>query len=208
VFITNSSSNNITVVNPSTLAVDATIAGVTAAYGIAYCNNSSSAHYQRCIVTQVATGVSLLDPATNSITIAATTFAGAFTSAQFPAYCDSQDRWVVPNFAQAGQLVWIEPLTATTWSIEGNSHNIIYASTAVYDAANDYIISATNSESSAVIRSFYIVVINPATKQVVKGVTSMGFGTAGNYFIAKNTGGNFIFFSAVNSRTTTKVIYT
>jgi hypothetical protein len=208
VFITNFSSNNITVVNPTTLAVDATIAGVTNAAGLAYCNNPSSAHYQRCIVTQVATGVSLLDPATNSITIAATTFAGAFTSAQNPTYCDSQDRWVVPNFAQAGQLIWIEPLTATTWSIEGNSHNITYATTAVYDAVNDYIFSATTSESAGTPRNLYIVVIDPATKQVVKGVTSMSFATAANYFIAKNTGGNFIFFSAVNSRTTTKVIYT
>jgi YVTN family beta-propeller protein len=117
VFICNSGSNTITVVNPSTLAVDATITAgtlsITQPRNICYVDNVSSAH--NGYITGISFGDNKLfaiNAATNAVAITGVVVA-SFNAPTSIDYNPVNDRYYVASYS-GSDLVVLNPATSTT----------------------------------------------------------------------------------------------
>lgn len=173
---------------------------------ISLCANGSSAQNDRIFVCQRTTGVSLYNPNTDTITIAATTLGGTIGNAWQVAYCESLDRWIVADLGR-DRLIYIEPATATSFAADGFTYNIGNAISIYCDNLNDKIFTTFLLNIGAVNRNVAVSSIDPSTKLIDKTLLLSGTATTQAHFISKLGAANQIWVGCSATRSTHQVIY-
>jgi YVTN family beta-propeller protein len=171
VFIANVLSNTVTVVNPTTLTVTATITGVgTSTFSLAYNNNPLSSQFDRiAFIALGSSNIGLIDPNTNAVTISPLNPSSSLSSCTDVKYSAALDRYIVSNTGGGNnnRLVYITPQTVTTFAFDDFTPNFRPYEMAL-DNANNKLYSINATAASGISAFATLSVINLTTKLVEK----------------------------------------
>ncbi len=180
VFITNYTSSSVTVVNPSTNAVDATInsasLGGTNPTGICFVDNASSDHDGLlAVILRGTSEIALIDPATNTVSAAGVNPSSNLNSPTYVAYDIATDQYYVCN-VNGNDVSVLTPASATTFSHVKEIDGIINPFGIVSDPTTGliYVCYGGNETSSASGRVM-VAVIDPSTNNIVKTIVTPSF---------------------------------
>ena len=140
VFITiGNGSGSILVVNPTTLAVTATITTGVPAFpsGMALNNNVASAQFDR-IVVAANLGVAILNPTTNAITTTIVNPSSAFSGGRDILYSPTDDKYYAASQVNH-RIICLNIASATTFTLNKIKYNAFQVIGLQVDEANDLI---------------------------------------------------------------------
>ena len=179
-FITNSGTNNLSVYNPTTNVFDATIAGVgTFPFGICWNQNGASAHNGLLVITALSSnGVSIVNPATNTLVAGAVNPSSKLSSPFGIAYVASVDQYYVCSLGN-NKVVVLTPNTSTTFTWVKDIDGIINPRWIRYSALTGYLYVVFGGITSAGNdgRTF-VAVIDPATDTIIKIASTASLNTS------------------------------
>jgi len=174
VFIANSGSNNVTVINPTTLTVTATIATGTFPRGMVLNSNPSSAQNDRiAVVCPNSNNMLLINPATNAVTIAAINVGSQMSTPNSIVYDAPSDRYIVANVGN-NRLLYITPATATTFAYD--TYTDCYRPYDLsYNPTTRYVYAPQPTPSISVFNPTSLAVVDAATKQMIRQIPTSSF---------------------------------
>jgi YVTN family beta-propeller protein len=175
VFIANSGSNNITVINPSTGTVTATIAaGSTFPRSMVLNSNPSSAQNDRiAVVCPNANTMLLINPNTNAITIAAVNVGSQMSTPNSIVYDATSDRYIIGNVGN-NRLLYITPTTATSFTYD--TYTDAYRPYELaYNSSTRYVYIAQPTPANSVFNPTSLALVDAATKQMFKQIVTTSF---------------------------------
>jgi YVTN family beta-propeller protein len=175
VFIANSGSNSVTVVNPATATVTATIA-TTAAFPRSMVLNTNVASAQNdriAVVCANGNAMLLINPNTNAITIAAVNVGSQMSTPNSIVYDATSDRYIIGNIGN-NRLLYITPTTATTFTYDTYT-DAFRPYELNYDSSTRYIYIAQPTPANAVFNPTSLAIVNAATKQMIKQIVTSSF---------------------------------
>jgi len=175
VFIANSGSNNITVVNPSTGTVTATIAaGSTFPRSMVLNNNPSSAQNDRiAVVCPNGNAMLLINPATNAITIAAVNVGSQMSTPNSIVYDATSDRYIIGNVGN-NRLLYITPTTATTFTYD--TYTDAYRPYELaYNSSTRYVYITQPTPAVSVFNPTSLSIVDASTKKMIKTLVTSSF---------------------------------
>jgi YVTN family beta-propeller protein len=179
VFIANSGSNNITVINPSTGTVTATIAaGSTFPRSMVLNSNPSSAQNDRiAVVCPNANTMLLINPNTNAITIAAVNVGSQMSTPNSIVYDATSDRYIIGNVGN-NRLLYITPTTATSFTYD--TYTDAYRPYELaYNSSTRYVYIAQPTPANSVFNPTSLALVDAATKQMFKQIVTTSFDLLG-----------------------------
>jgi YVTN family beta-propeller protein len=174
VFIANSGSNNVTVINPTTLTVTATIATGTFPRGMVLNSNPSSAQNDRiAVVCPGSNNKLLINPATNAVTIAAVNVGSQMSTPNSIVYDATSDRYIVANVGN-NRLLYITPATATTFAYD--TYTDCYRPWELsYNPSTRYVYIGQPTPTVSVFNPTSLAVVDAATKQMIRQIATSSF---------------------------------
>lgn len=195
VFIANSGSNSVTVVNPATATVTATIA-TTAAFprSMVLNTNVSSAQNDRiAVVCANGNAMLLINPNTNAITIAAVNVGSQMSTPNSIVYDATSDRYIIGNIGN-NRLLYITPTTATSFTYDTYT-DAFRPYELNYNSSTRYVYIAQPTPANSVFNPTSLAVVDAATKQMIKQIVTSSFDATniGLSVITIDTTNNYIY---------------
>jgi len=175
VFIANSGSNSVTVVNPATATVTATIA-TTAAFprSMVLNTNISSAQNDRiAVVCANGNAMLLINPNTNAITIAAVNVGSQMSTPNSIVYDATSDRYIIGNIGN-NRLLYITPTTATSFTYDTYT-DAFRPYELNYNSSTRYVYITQPTPANSVFNPTSLAVVDAATKQMIKQIVTSSF---------------------------------
>jgi YVTN family beta-propeller protein len=171
-FITNALSNNVTVINPSTNTVTATITGLggTEPYGICLNNNPSSLHFGLlAVILRGSNLITLINPTTNAVVAVGVNPGSSLGNPSGIIYNATNDRYYISNADVTKQnIVMLSPSGATTFSVAGKIDGIAYADDLVQDTTTNRLYAGGHAAMTTLYANQFIYEIEMATNKVRK----------------------------------------
>jgi hypothetical protein len=183
VFISNFASNSVTVVNPLTNTVDATISsaslGGTGVAGMVYVDNPLSDHDGLIAVILRSTNeVALIDPATNTVVAAGVNPSSKLNSPVYIAYDIATDQYFITN-ANGKNISVLTPASATTFTHVKNIDGIVNPFGIVSDETTGLVYVCFGSNNTSTSNGIVSVsVIDPSTNSIVKTIMTLGYNSS------------------------------
>jgi hypothetical protein len=183
VFISNFASNSVTVVNPLTNTVDATISsaslGGTGVAGMVYVDNPLSDHDGLIAVILRSTNeVALIDPATNTVVAAGVNPSSKLNSPVYIAYDIATDQYFITN-ANGKNISVLTPASATTFTYVKNIDGIVNPFGIVSDETTGLVYVCFGSNNTSTSNGIVSVsVIDPSTNSIVKTIMTLGYNSS------------------------------
>ena len=175
VFIANSGSNTVTVVNPATATVTATIATVAAFPRSMVLNtNVASAQNDRiAVVCPNANTMLLINPNTNAITIAAVNVGSQMSTPNSIVYDATSDRYIIGNLGN-NRLLYITPTTATSFTYDTYT-DAFRPYELNYNSSTRYVYITQPTPANSVFNPTSLALVDAATKQMFKQIVTTSF---------------------------------
>jgi YVTN family beta-propeller protein len=175
VFIANSGSNSVTVVNPATATVTATIA-TTAAFPRSMVLNTNVASAQNdriAVVCANGNAMLLINPNTNAITIAAVNVGSQMSTPNSIVYDATSDRYIIGNIGN-NRLLYITPTTATSFTYDTYT-DAFRPYELNYNSSTRYVYITQPTPANSVFNPTSLAVVDAATKQMIKQIVTSSF---------------------------------
>jgi YVTN family beta-propeller protein len=180
VFISNFTSNSVTVVNPSTNTVDATISsaslGGTGMAGMVYVDNPLSDHDGLiAVILRTTNEVALIDPATNTVVAVGVNPSSQLNSPVYIAYDIATDQYFITN-ASGKNISVLAPASASTFTHVKNIDGIVNPFGIVSDETTGLVYVCFGSNNTSTSNGVVSVsVIDPSTNSIARTIMTLGY---------------------------------
>jgi hypothetical protein len=183
VFISNFTSNSVTVANPSTNTIDATInsasLGGTGMAGMVYVDNPLSDHDGLiAVILRTTNEVALIDPATNTVVAAGVNPSSKLSSPVYIAYDIATDQYFITN-ASGNNISVLAPASATTFTHVKNIDGIINPFGIVSDETTGLVYVCFGSNNFSTTNGVVsVAVIDPSTNSIARTIMTLGYNSS------------------------------